>query len=346
MIVMMDLWNYLKNTDKKIVLYGIGNGADKIIKVLENYGIEFHGVFATDGFVRDKIFHGFHLSTYKELKEQFPDMIVLLCFGSAREEVFLNVQKIMAQDEFFAPDVPVYGDNLFNIEFARANKDKLLKVYNCLADDLSKKTFECVVRFKLTGDVRYLFECETDENEPYESFLKLSDNEIFADFGAYRGDTVEDFLSRVPSYEKIYAVEPDIKTFKKLTAALEGKENIVSVNACVSSFDGVTEFSMSGSRGSTASKGQDTVTAITMDTLLKDGVTFIKMDVEGNEAAAIEGGKNIIIDYKPKMLISCYHRSEDVFDLPLKVCDIRDDYKIYMRHFKSLPAWDTCYYFI
>ena len=343
---MMDLWNYLKNTDKKIVLYGIGNGADKIIEVLDDYGIEFHGVFATDGFVRDKIFHGFKLSTYATLKEQFSDMIVLLCFGSAREEVFSNVQKIMSENEFFAPDVPVCGDNLFNIEFARENKDKLQKVYNRLADDLSKKTFECVVKFKLTGDVRYLFQCEMDENEPYNSFLKISDKEIFADFGAYRGDTVEDFLSRVDSYQKIYAVEPDIKTFKKLLVALEGKENIIPVNACVSNFDGVTEFSMSGSRGSTASKGQDTVDAITMDTLLKNGVTFIKMDVEGNEGAAIDGGKDIILKYKPKMLISCYHRSEDIFDLPLRVWDIRDDYKFYMRHFKSLPAWDTCYYFI
>lgn len=343
---MMDLWNYLKNTNKKIVLYGIGNGADKIIKVLEDYGIEFHGVFATDGFVRDKVFHGFKLSTYSELKERFSDMVVLLCFGSAREEVFLNVHKIMSQDEFFAPDVPVYGDNLFNIEFARANKDKLLRVYDRLADDMSRKTFECVVRFKLTGDVRYLFECETDENEPYETFLKLSDKEIFADFGAYRGDTVEDFLSRVTSYKKIYAVEPDQKTFKKLLSALEGKKNIIPVNACVSSFDGITTFSMSGSRGSTAAKGQDTVDSVTMDTLLKDGVTFVKMDVEGNEAAAIEGGRNVILKHKPKMLISCYHRSEDVFDLPLRVCGIRDDYKIYMRHFKSLPAWDTCYYFI
>ncbi len=343
---MMDLWNYLKNTDKKIVLYGIGNGADKIIKVLEDYGIEFHGVFATDGFVRDKIFHDFKLSTYTALKEQFSDMVVLLCFGSAREEVFLNVQKIMSENEFFAPDVPVYGDNLFNMEFAKANKKKLARVYNLLADDLSKKTFECVVKFKLTGDVRYLFECETDANEPYDSFLKLSDKEIFADFGAYRGDTVEDFLSRVSSYQKVYAVEPDRKTFKKLLSALEGKSDIIPVNACVSNFDGVTEFSMSGSRGSTASKGQDTVEAISMDTLLKDGVTFIKMDVEGNEGLAIDGGKNIILNYKPKMLISCYHRSEDVFDLPLRVADIRDDYKIYMRHFKSLPAWDTCFYFI
>ena len=30
-----ELWDYLKTATKPIVLYGMGNGADKIIKVLE-----------------------------------------------------------------------------------------------------------------------------------------------------------------------------------------------------------------------------------------------------------------------------------------------------------------------
>ena len=89
-----DLWNYLKQTKKPIVLYGMGNGADKIIKVLENRGIEIKGVFASDGFVRSKTFHGFKLISYSEAKEQFGDMIVLLCFGSALEDVIDNIKLI------------------------------------------------------------------------------------------------------------------------------------------------------------------------------------------------------------------------------------------------------------
>ena len=78
-----DLWEYLKTATKPIVLYGMGNGADKIINILEQKGIEFKGVFASDGFVKDKIFHGHKLSSYEELKQKFGDMIVLVCFGSS-----------------------------------------------------------------------------------------------------------------------------------------------------------------------------------------------------------------------------------------------------------------------
>ena len=56
-----DLWRYLQSVKKPVVLYGMGNGADKIINVLNTYGIKISGIFATDGFVRDKCFHGFKL---------------------------------------------------------------------------------------------------------------------------------------------------------------------------------------------------------------------------------------------------------------------------------------------
>ena len=34
-----DVWNTLKNTSNPILIYGMGNGADKIISVFEKYGI-------------------------------------------------------------------------------------------------------------------------------------------------------------------------------------------------------------------------------------------------------------------------------------------------------------------
>ena len=46
------------------------------------------------------------------------------------------------------------------------------------------------------------------------------------------------------------------------------------------------------------------------------------------------------------MKIACYHRSEDVFAIVQKVLEIRDDYKIYMRHTRCIPGWDTDFYFI
>ncbi len=339
-----DLWLYLKSAKKPIVLYGMGNGADKIINTLEKFDIRFQGVFASDGFVRNKVFHGFKISTYKELKEKFGDMIVLLCFGSSLPDVIANIKKIASEQELYAPEVPVIGDGLFTAEYYNNNISAFNFVYERLADELSKKTFENIIKYKISGKINYLLECETDENEPYNSFLPLA-NERFLDLGAYNGDTVADFVSHCPNYRSITAVEPDTKTFKKLKTNTDHLKNITLINACVSNQCGLLPFGMKGGRNSSLTDSGKLLKSITVDSLGTD-FSFIKMDVEGEEINTILGAENTIIKTKPKMLISAYHRTDDLIKIPQTVLDFRNDYKIYLRHFKYLPAWDTNFYFI
>ena len=48
----IDIWQYLRSTDRPIVLYGMGNGAEAVLAQLERIGKRAVGVFASDGFVR------------------------------------------------------------------------------------------------------------------------------------------------------------------------------------------------------------------------------------------------------------------------------------------------------
>ena len=325
----------------------MGNGADKIISALDRYGIKISGVFASDGFVRQKTFHGFNVTDYKTAKQTFGDMVVLVCFGSALPDVIANIKRIAAEQELYAPDVPVYGDVLFNMEYVKQNKHRFQNIYNHLADDVSKKVFENAIMYKITGKIDYLFECQTSPQEIYINILSFNDDEVYFDLGAYRGDTVQEFLDNVNAYKKIIAVEPDKKTYNKLCLATQSLENICNINACVSDTDGKIAFDMQGSRGSNIGKGDGVINSVTVDTLAKDNIpSYIKMDIEGAESAAIDGGANTIIKHKPKMQIAAYHRSEDLILLPEKVLNLRNDYKIYLRHFPSLPCWDMSYYFI
>ncbi len=339
-----ELWQYLKTANKPIVLYGMGNGADKIIKVLEEKDIPFQGVFASDGFVRDKLFHGHKISSYHNLKEKFGDMIVLLCFGSSLPDVIKNVLKIANEQELYAPEVPVIGGGLFDMTFLKENAEKLRFVYDRLSDNISRHTFECILKYKLSGKINYLLDCQVDENEPYNSFLHLK-NERFLDLGAYNGDTALAFSEICPDYDSILAVEPDKKTFKKLLNNTEGLRDFSPVNACVSDKCEMVNFKMLGGRNSVLGDGKDTIQSVTVDSL-NFAPTYIKMDVEGEEVAAIKGAKDTVLKCKPKMLVSAYHRTDDFFTIPNAVFDIRDDYKLYIRHFKYLPAWDTNFYFV
>jgi len=70
------------------------------------------------------------------------------------------------------------------------------------------------------------------------------------------------------------------------------------------------------------------------------------MDVEGQEAATLRGAEQTIRRYRPKLLAAAYHRNEDLFAIPEQVLSYNPDYRLYMRHFPQLPAWDVNYYFV
>ncbi len=68
------------------------------------------------------------------------------------------------------------------------------------------------------------------------------------------------------------------------------------------------------------------------------------MDVEGSEYEAILGGINTIKKYKPKLMISLYHRNEDIFKIPLLIKELNPNYKLFIRHQLYIPAWETNLY--
>ena len=114
-----DLWTYLALSSKVKVVYGMGNGADKILGICEQYGIEIADFFASDGFVRGHSFHGKVVLSYSEAKAKYgaENMIVLLSFASSLPDVLANIYRIADECELYAPDVPVSGDKIFNTEF-------------------------------------------------------------------------------------------------------------------------------------------------------------------------------------------------------------------------------------
>jgi len=316
-----------------------------MISELEKIGKTPAAVFASDEFVRGQLFRGMKVLTFTQAKELYPDMIVAICFGSQRPEVLDNVKRIADECEVITPDLPVIEGGVFDIDFCNANLQKLEFIYNSLADRQSKHTFECVLRTKLSGDIKYLFDCQVDSLDIYKDIITFKNNETYVDLGAYRGDTVAEFLSQTKAFDKIYAVEPDIKNFSKL---LDAYGNVATcINAAASDSVGETTFSIERGRSSHISTVGKTVNTVTVDSIL-DGApaTYIKLDVEGNEARALDGATNTITNHKPRLCVAAYHRFDDMINIPLRVLRMRPDYKMYLRHFPYIPSWDTNYYFV
>ena len=63
--------------------------------------------------------------------------------------------------------------------------------------------------------------------------------------------------------------------------------------------------------------------------------TWIKMDIEGSEMAALHGARNVIQRNHPKLTICIYHSDEDMIRIAEYVHEIAPEYKLYVRHHKK-----------
>lgn len=351
--VTKDLWTYLGQEGRPLVIYGMGDGADKIIDELDKKGLSplVSGVFASPGFVREgKVFRGFNVESFESICDRLSDFIVLVAFGSPLPDVLSYVYSIEKKHELYAPDVPVCGGDVFDMDFFIQNKERLENVYEKLADDPSRECFKGLVNYKLSGCLRYLRSCETSPDEADRLLGPFADNSSFIDLGAYRGDTLLRFTKMFPAFSSATAVEPERHSYKKLTECAEGLPiPVTPVNALISDTCGTAMLTGSRGRGTrtSASGTGRQIAKVTVDSLDNSrSAGFIKFDVEGSEAAAIAGAQETIRNRKPQMKIACYHRSADLFEIPEKVFAIRADYKLFMRHTPCIPGWDVDYYFL
>lgn len=344
-----DLWQGLRAEKRDILLYGMGNGADKILAVLHEKQIPVAGVFASDGFVRGQAFHGMQVHSFSEVCAKYPPMgcVVLLAFGSARAQVLSLFDRVAARYPLLVPDVPVCGETLFDLAFFRAHREELVAARALLADAESRRIFDLVIKAKLTGSYACL--CEAVSPGGAAELLPLSLVHSAADLGAYTGDSAAALLKAAPlSY--LLCVEPDPHSFKKLSKWAKTVTDVEIDCRCAAVLDraGYAPFAASGNRGaglltaataSPAAPGQ--IPTVPPDSLLAGrDVDYIKYDVEGAERAALLGTKHTIARYRPYLKIACYHRSEDLYALPSLLCEIAPFYRLYLRRTAGVPAWD------
>ncbi|MGN0632724.1 MAG: FkbM family methyltransferase [Oscillospiraceae bacterium] len=339
-------WDVLKNSSLPVCIYGTGNACEKILAEFEKRQIKCSGIFASEGFVRDRNFCGFKVKSLSDIEKEFAEFIVCCAFGSSLPDVMNTVEEISKRHKLVFPDLPIAEEEYFSKSGLLERFDKAEQIYSSLADEQSRIVFKNVLKFKISGDISFLSGIFTDPKDDLSSIISPGKNEAYVDLGGYNGDTVIEFLKQTNGeYDRVYVFEPDKRSFRKCLRNLNDYDNISFINSCAWSCDKQMCFSQSGGRQSQITDRGALVSARSVDSVIGEKrCTVIKYDVEGAEKMALYGSVNTIRRNSPKLIISAYHRPYDLIDIPIQLYDIDSGYRLYIRQRRYYPAWDTLIY--
>lgn len=212
------------------------------------------------------------------------------------------------------------------------------------ADATSREEYVAQVRFRLQGDVDAVPPAADYEQYFPEDIFTLRDDETFVDCGAFDGDTLQAFLVRQgESFSRIVAFEPDEANFRKLQEYVaelpaEMAEKIELARCAVGAAKGTVRFAANGTGASAIGEDGN----IEVDCVALDGVpaaataTYVKMDIEGAEADALTGAKQLIRKRFPVLAVAVYHRPEDLWRLPLLIRSLSPEYHLFLRPHDSV----------
>ena len=343
------LWDILRRETRPIYLYGMGDGAQKALTAAAQFGIPIAGVFASDGYVRGQSFAGFPVKTLGQVEAEAGEPVILLCFAAFQPELMDWIHTLGQRHTLYVPDLPVVGEELFTWEYAATHEGELDQVYRLLADERSRQVLVALLDFKVSGKLCYLDRCTSQRAEDLgPAVLHLTGKERCLDLGAFDGDTLAELQQIAGGWAHAIAVEPDPKNYRRLLdrAQREGYGDLECHNLAVSGQPGKLRFrAKEGRHCALTQAGKGVVPVETVDNLLAGRpVTYMKLDVEGEELAALRGAAKSIRRWGPKLSVAAYHRSEALFQLPLYLHSLRPDYRFYLRKHPYIPAWEIILY--
>ncbi|MCM1258962.1 MAG: FkbM family methyltransferase [Roseburia sp.] len=222
-----------------------------------------------------------------------------------------------------------------HVNLMTGSVEKYKWLYTHLVDYRSKIVLNGIIKYWFQFNPNSLHALlENTFSDYYDlDILKCDEKDVMVDLGAYTGDSILNYIHTYGSYKKIYAYEITEKTFRVLEKNTSEFSDIVLRRKGVGSKSGTMymDGSKTGAGNKILEKGDTEIEVVSLDDDISEPVSVIKMDIEGAEQSAIIGAREHIVREKPRLLISAYHNPEDLFEIPVMINFLREDYKFYLR---------------
>ena len=353
----------LRAGDGTVVLFGAGRLGQLCARALARAGVPLRAFCDGSSRLHGTTVEGAEVLAPAEAARRFPQalFVVAIWTGTARETMLERLAYLQqlgcAHVTSYAPLVWAHGAeeapfHSFDLPTRTLEAAAPLRELAArLADDASRRVLWTALRQRLHGD----FDATAPAAAQYfpADIVRLSEDEVFVDGGAFDGDTLADFVGRVGErFAHYHAFEPDAANRVRLMGRLEGlpaavREKITihplalhAESATLSFTDQGGPTSHVGTGGNTSVRGErlDAILAV-------QRLSFLKLDVEGAERAALAGAKASITQHRPQVAACVYHEPNDLWEIPQRLAALLPNSRFYLRQ-HGFDGWETVVYVV
>ena len=223
------------------------------------------------------------------------------------------------------------------------HKDDIAEVRAYMSDEKSLYVYDAMIEKMKYGLGDYTDICDTNsaKGEYFDDgIFEYTDNEIFVDVGPYDGTNSVQFSEMLGNkFKKTLFFEPDENNYSQsvcnISKHLEA-DKYAGFKMGLSDENGTIGFYHTGGLASRINENTDNGIEIArfddIDSINDQIITFVKLDVEGQELNVLRGMQKSIKKHKPKLAVCIYHKYEDLWVLPKYIKSLVPEYNLFVRH--------------
>jgi len=354
--------NYLKEIKKfpYIYLWGISESCDEAIDFFRTNNIAIKAIIELNP---DQ--YGYKYKNIDVVKQSYDNIdlngaIVITCsyYETIKENLLINYKDI--EKRLFLFD-GYFLENK-NVNYYINNKDIIERCYNKLSDNKSKAIYNSLLKYRYIRNPELIKNLYEKRSKCYldKVFIDNYKEGLYIDAGSYNADFITTLANKVPiNNSQFYIFEPNKIFYNNIINNLDSKINYKIFNIALCDKDSMMEFMQLPSstshiinkkynayKNSIEKNYVSKIKTNKLDSLItKERVVGIKIDIEGSEESMLKGAKDIIKRDRPILLLSIYHKWDDLFKLQEYLINLNLNYKFYIRHY-SLSVAKTILYCI
>lgn len=342
---------------KPLFLFGSGEFGKAVAKILKANSYTIKGFINTSP--KEKVINEIPVFSLEEASQKDLSLPILVCIFN-RDMPLDSIENTVREKGFKEVFMPwnIYDEIgeelgwkywLSSRDFLLNHVEQIESTYELFSDDVSKKTLIDIINYRLGLNTKYA----SFKHEDRQYFNALTLDRFtsgktcsYIDCGAYNGDTLIE-ANQFLKLENAYLFEPDKENYNQLIANVnKAKLKPICFPLAVSDCYQILSFNSNGEGGTIAEQGSVHIAASALDDIFSNTkIDFIKYDVEGAEIQALQGSKNLIASSRPVLVISLYHRPQDLWEIPALLNKLCHHYKFYLRqHFYN--SFDSVLYAI